>query len=57
MTIDVRLYGNLSRKAPQQNDVFSPSTITLTNKEIETIFDILREFNIEEAEISHISSN
>jgi len=58
MPIKVKLYGDLREKAPQHNsNTGSPSTLNLEDDEIKTVFDILKKFNIEETEISHIFVN
>ncbi len=58
MPIKVKLYGDLREKAPQHNsNAGAPSTLNLEDNEIETVFDILKKFNIKETEISHIFVN
>jgi len=58
MPIKVKLYGDLRDKAPQHNlYAGTPSTLNLEDDEIKTVFDILKKFNIEETEISHIFVN
>jgi len=58
MVIKVKLYGDLRKKEPQQNSFEgAPSTMNIEDDGIETIFDILKKFSIEETEISHIFVN
>jgi len=58
MPIKVKLYGDLREKEPQHNSCAgAPSALIIEDNEIETVFDILKKFNIEETEISHIFVN
>jgi len=58
MPIKVKLYGDLRKKALQHNsNAGAPSTLNLEDDEIKKVFDILKKFNIEETEISHIFVN
>ncbi|MHA1488388.1 MAG: MoaD/ThiS family protein [Promethearchaeota archaeon] len=58
MAIIVKLYGDLKGKILQKtNDIGAPSTLNIELIGIKTIFDILRKFNIEENELSHIFVN
>ncbi len=58
MPIKVKLYGDLREKASKHNsNAGAPSTLNLEDNEIKFVFDILKKFNIEETEISHIFVN
>ena len=58
MVIKVKLYGDLRKKEPQQNSFEgAPSSFNIEDDGIETVFDILKKFSIEETEVSHIFVN
>jgi len=58
MAVIVKLYGDLREKAKQPGfDVGKPSTLRINSNGIDTILDILKKFNIEENELSHIFVN
>jgi len=58
MAVQVKLFGDLREKAPDQNlDAGTPSSIKFEKEEIDTIFTILEKFNIQETEISHLFVN
>jgi molybdopterin synthase sulfur carrier subunit len=58
MPVTIKLYGDLREKAKQPGfDVGKPSTLTTDSNGVDTIFDILKKFNIKENELSHIFVN
>ncbi len=58
MGIILKLYGDLRDKgSPLDNNLGIPCTLSLKLKNIGSVFDILKKFNIELNEISHIFVN
>ncbi|MFX1340653.1 MAG: MoaD/ThiS family protein [Promethearchaeota archaeon] len=58
MSIKVKLYGDLREKVPNQgHNNGAPSILNIEDGEINTVFDILNKFSIEENEVSHIFVN
>ncbi|MFX0019276.1 MAG: MoaD/ThiS family protein [Promethearchaeota archaeon] len=58
MSINVILYGDLKHKEQQKtNKDINPLTINISNNKINTVYDLLERFNIEENEVSHIFVN
>ena len=58
MTIQIKLYGDLKTKAKQQGDnEGAPSVLNIDNEGLGTVFDILKKFDVEETELSHIFVN
>jgi len=58
MTIQLRLYGDLRKVAPQKGfDKGAPSILKIDIEGINSIKDILKKLNIEESETSHIFVN
>ena len=58
MGIILKLYGDLREKGPPLVDEHGiPSTLSLKVNNFKTILDILKQFNIEPLEISHIFVN
>lgn len=58
MPIQVRLYGELKEKVDQKSeDAGAPIELSIDDKGIETVSDILKKFFIQEQEISHIFVN
>ncbi|MFX1276607.1 MAG: MoaD/ThiS family protein [Promethearchaeota archaeon] len=55
MTILLKLFGELREKVKSQTATSgAPITLTIENKGIKTVSDILKKFGIEESETSHI---
>ena len=58
MPIQVKLFGDLKKKQPQQNNnVGAPTIFNIENKGIERVVDIIEKLSIEESEVSHIFVN
>jgi molybdopterin converting factor small subunit len=58
MTIQVRLYGDLRKKAPQEGfDRGMPSILRVDDDGVNSVKDILKKLKIEENETSHIFVN
>jgi molybdopterin converting factor small subunit len=58
MTIQVKLYGNLKKKVEQKElNAGEPTILSIEEKLIPTIPDLLKTLHIEEAEVSHIFVN
>ena len=58
MSISVKFYGDLREKLPHKKyDGGIPITLKIEINELKTILDILKEFDIEDIEISHIFVN
>jgi len=58
MPIQVKLFGDLKKKQPQQNNnVGAPIILSMENKGVERVSDIIKMFSIEESEVSHIFVN
>ena len=56
--MNIILYGDLKQKEQQKtNKDSSPLTITISNSEINTVYDLLDKLNIEENKVSHIFVN
>jgi len=58
MTIHVRLYGDLRKKAPQKGfDRGAPSVLEINSENTKTVKDLLAKLDIERGETSHIFVN
>ncbi|MHA2393349.1 MAG: hypothetical protein ACXAEX_15515 [Promethearchaeota archaeon] len=57
MNLQLKLYGDLRKKATRKISGSLPLKLNINNSEIKNVNDILRIFNIEEHEISHIFIN
>jgi molybdopterin converting factor small subunit len=57
MTIDLKLFGDLRKKADPNVSGTLPLRLKISDSEITWITDILRKFNIEDDEVSHIFVN
>ncbi len=58
MSIKIKLFGDLKKKAAQKTDnIGVPAIFNIENMGIERIMDILKNLSIEEAEVSHIFVN
>lgn len=58
MPVTIKLYGDLREKAKQPGfNIGKPSTLKIDSNGVDTVFDILKKFNIKENEISHIFVN
>ena len=58
MTLQVKLYGDLKEKVQNKSTfVSAPTTVSIDNKNVITVLDILKKLVINETEISHIFVN
>ncbi len=58
MAITVKLYGDLREKLKQEGfERGLPSTLSIKNNKMDTVFDILEKLKINQSEISHIFVN
>lgn len=58
MAIQIKLYGDLRAKTRRQDDDEGvPSVLNIDSEGIETVFDLLKKFDMKEAELSHIFVN
>ena len=58
MTIHVRLYGDLRKKAPQEGfERGAPSVLEINIENINSVNDLLTKLNITQGETSHIFVN
>lgn len=58
MSIKIKLFGDLKKKAAQKTDnIGAPTIFNIENMGIERIMDIIEKLSIEESEVSHIFVN
>ncbi len=58
MTITVKLYGDLRVRVKQEGfERGLPSTLSIKNNKMDTVFDVLEKLKINQSEISHIFVN
>ena len=58
MSIKIKLFGDLKKKAAQKLDnIGAPTIFNIENMGIERVMDIIDKFSIKESEVSHIFVN
>ncbi len=58
MSIKIKLFGDLKKKATQKTDnIGAPAIFNIESRGIERIIDIIKKLSIQESEVSHIFVN